>query len=122
MMAQTLIRTHPIPLTGGGKKGGGKSSGGGGGTSTTGGTTTQGRFKIPGSSRGATPFAPGGGKVGTIGKGVTFAGRQIGGGSRAQVYETSRYGSGYTYGGAGSFVRGRGFPLDSGLFSGGECL
>lgn len=109
-----LITIHPIPLTGGGKKSGGKSSGkggGDGGTSTTGGSTSQGRFNIPGSSRGATPFAPGGGKIGKIGRGGTFAGRQIGGGSRAQVYGTSRYGSGYTYGGRGSLVRGRGFPF-----------
>lgn len=34
----------------------------------------------------------------------------MGGGTREQVYGTSRYGSGYTYGG-GSYVNGRGFPF-----------
>ncbi|KAF8316553.1 hypothetical protein DL93DRAFT_2077782 [Clavulina sp. PMI_390] len=119
--------------SGGGKKtsgpvvtktsGSGGGGGGGGGAKTTltsrptgksstGGSTSRPRFKLPGSKkRGATPFTKGGGSIAKIPAGVAFAGRNIGGGTREQVYGTSRYGSGYPYDGYGSYVSGRGFPF-----------
>ncbi|KAJ7583813.1 hypothetical protein C8J56DRAFT_1094672 [Mycena floridula] len=43
----------------------------------------------------ATPFSNDGGKVTTIPAGSPFAGREASGGTRAQVYGNSMYGSGY---------------------------
>ncbi|KAG8971069.1 hypothetical protein FRC05_011535 [Tulasnella sp. 425] len=47
----------------------------------------------------------------TITSGTVFAGRPTGGGSRATIYGTSVYGSGYTYADNGRWVAGRGFPF-----------
>ncbi|KIJ29195.1 hypothetical protein M422DRAFT_235374 [Sphaerobolus stellatus SS14] len=49
-------------------------------------------------------------KSSTIPSGQVFAGRQIGGGTRAQIYGTRQYGSGYP-GQTTSSVTGRGFPF-----------
>ncbi|KAF8608169.1 hypothetical protein BDV93DRAFT_519230 [Ceratobasidium sp. AG-I] len=95
---------------GGGGGGGGKAGSGGGGGSGGG---SRGGVSFGGSSgnRGSSSYGRGGGSPTTISSGNAFAGRSIGGGSREQVYGTSRYGSGYAYGGAGSSVAGRGFPF-----------
>lgn len=78
----------------------------------------------------ASAYSDGGGSVVTIPSGSLFSGRQAGGADRvgpilipfpqttadlrscmqSTVYGTSRYGSGYPYGGYGSYVDGRPFP------------
>lgn len=87
-----------------------------GGTTTSGGSTPRGQFGIAGTSRGAAPFSDGGGKIITIGKNLPFAGRQMGGGTRAQVPGSRGYGADYPSNYApgqfkGSYVQGRGFPF-----------
>ncbi|KAF8650225.1 hypothetical protein AX16_005340 [Volvariella volvacea WC 439] len=96
----------------GGGGGGGRGGGGGGGRGGGGGGGRGGGGSIGsgGSSRPATPYSNGGGSVSTIPTGQPFAGRPIGGGTRAQVYGTGQYGSGYP-GAAGSTVAGRGLPF-----------
>jgi hypothetical protein len=89
--------------------------GGGGGTTTTEGTTTWGGFKLGGTNRNAVPFSNGGGKIITISQGQPFAGRQMGGATRAQIYGSRRFGSDYPPNYApglykGGYVQGRGFP------------
>ncbi|KAG9121242.1 hypothetical protein FRC07_002885 [Ceratobasidium sp. 392] len=59
----------------------------------------------------AASFGRGGGSIATIESGTTFAGRSIGGASRGQIYGNRRYGSGYTYDGTSTSVKGRGFPF-----------
>jgi hypothetical protein len=96
---------------------GGSSGGSRGGVSFSGmsnqnippGLFTYLRFLGSSGNRGASAYGRGGGFPTTITSGA-FAGRTIGGGTREQVHGTSRYGSGYTYGG-GSSVAGRGFPF-----------
>ncbi|QRV98225.1 catalytic domain thiamine pyrophosphokinase [Ceratobasidium sp. AG-Ba] len=97
------------PRAGGGGRGGG--GGGRGGAGGGGGGGSRGGVSFGSGSRGASSYSRGGGSPTTIGAGTTFAGRSIGGGSRDQVYGTSRYGSGYTYGSSGNTVAGRGFPF-----------
>ncbi|KAG2134051.1 uncharacterized protein EDB93DRAFT_1306549 [Suillus bovinus] len=104
---------------GGGKGGGGKGSGKGGGGAN--GSSGSGDFsgktsKVPitgGSASGkstATAYGYGGGKPETIPTGQLFAGRTAGGATRAQIYGTRMYGSGYP-GYSGYGVAGRGFPF-----------
>jgi len=61
----------------------------------------------------ASPYSPGDSTISTIqpGSSVYFVGRQIGGGTRTQVYGTSVYGSGYPYGLYGTYVAGRPLPF-----------
>ncbi|KAJ7583860.1 hypothetical protein C8J56DRAFT_748768, partial [Mycena floridula] len=103
------------------RKGGGGGGGGGGHGSSAahaeGGESSSGPGAGRGSSIGtsaggksATPFSNGGGKVTTIPSGSLFAGREAGGGTRAQVYGNSMYGSGYP-GVGGRGVVGRSFPF-----------
>ncbi|KAG9093376.1 hypothetical protein FRC06_011541 [Ceratobasidium sp. 370] len=102
-----------VPRAGGGGRGGGGGGGGKGGSGGGGGAGggSRGGVSFGAGSRGASSYSRGGGSPTTIPSGTTFAGRSMGGGSRDQVYGSSRYGSGYTYGGAGSSVAGRGFPF-----------
>ncbi|CAE6338500.1 unnamed protein product [Rhizoctonia solani] len=97
----------------GGGSGGGSSSGStggsGGGSSSNGGSRGGVSFGT-GSGRGASSYGTGGGSPSAITSGV-FAGRSVGGGTRHQVYGSRQYGSGYTYGGSGRSVAGRGFPF-----------
>ncbi|KAF8152352.1 hypothetical protein B0H34DRAFT_663786 [Crassisporium funariophilum] len=58
----------------------------------------------------AIPFGDGGGIKGTVSKDQPFSGRGLGGGSRAQIYGTSIYGSGFP-GEIARGVEGRGFPF-----------
>ncbi|KAH7334671.1 hypothetical protein B0J17DRAFT_720207 [Rhizoctonia solani] len=95
----------------GGSRGG--TSGGSSSSSSSGGSRPGSRGGVSfggGNGRGSTTYSSGGGRTSTIPSG-TFSGRSIGGGTRSQVYGSSRYGSGYTYGGGGSSVAGRGFPF-----------
>lgn len=102
---------------GGGGKGGstsGKGSGAKGGSS---GSTSAGKTSnvpISGSSASgksiAIAYGNGGGTPKTISTGQFFAGRSAGGGTRAQMYGTRAYGSGYP-GYSGYGVTGRGFPF-----------
>lgn len=98
----------------GGGIGGGKGSGakGSGSESGSGGKTS--KVPITGSSASgkstATAYGHGGGTPKTIPIGQLFAGRTAGGATRAQVYGTSTYGSGYP-GYSGYDVAGRGFPF-----------
>lgn len=105
---------------GGGKGGGkggstsGKGSGAKGGSS---GSTSAGKTSnvpISGSSASgksiAIAYGNGGGTPKTISTGQFFAGRSAGGGTRAQMYGTRAYGSGYP-GYSGYGVTGRGFPF-----------
>ncbi|KAG8734157.1 hypothetical protein FRC12_018631, partial [Ceratobasidium sp. 428] len=105
------IKLELVPRAGGGGRGGGGGGGGRGGGGGGSGGGSRGGVSFGGGSRGSSSYGRGGGSPTTIGSGTTFAGRSIGGGSRDQVYGSSRYGSGYTYGGAGSSVAGRGFPF-----------
>lgn len=100
---------------GGGGKGGGSSDGKGsgkGGSSGSGGKTS--KVPITGSSASgkstATAYGYGGGKPQTIPTGQLFGGRTAGGATRAQIYGTRTYGSGYP-GYSGYGVAGRGFPF-----------
>ncbi|KAF9461733.1 hypothetical protein BDZ94DRAFT_1310362 [Collybia nuda] len=105
---------------GGGGRGGSSRGGGGSVKSSTGAVAKgsanfagAGRTSIPLTSGGqsikATPFGNGGGSKTTIPPQQPFSGREVGGGTRSQVYGTSTYGSGYP-GISGRGVTGRGFP------------
>ncbi|KAJ6535187.1 hypothetical protein B0H10DRAFT_2144886 [Mycena sp. CBHHK59/15] len=98
-----LARRRGGGKSGGGAKGGGES-GGAGGTSRSSSVSTG------GSSRSATSYGGGGGKVVTIPSGQLFSGRTEGSGTRAQMFGTPTYGSGYP-GITGRGVVGRGFPF-----------
>ncbi|KAG7099798.1 hypothetical protein E1B28_001610 [Marasmius oreades] len=94
----------------GGSSGGGRS---GGSSGSSGGGSGGGRsspISTGGTPRSATPFGAGGGPVTKIPSGQLFSGRDVGGGTRSQVYGTSQYGSGYP-GIAGRGVANRGFPF-----------
>ncbi|KAJ6585019.1 hypothetical protein B0H19DRAFT_860845, partial [Mycena capillaripes] len=93
----------------GGSKGGGEEGGGAGGGGT-GGTSRSTPISTSGSSKSATSYGSGGGPAITIPSGQLFSGRNEGGGTRAQVFGTRTYGSGYPTGG-GRGVFGRGFPF-----------
>ena len=112
---------------GGGGGGGGKGGSGGvrGGSA---GSSAKTGIHVFGSSGSAYQRAKGGGTPQVIQAGQAFAGRQMGGGTRvrtthhillassymrsqAQVAGTSQYGSGYPYGGYGSFTSYRPFPF-----------
>ncbi|KAL5511199.1 hypothetical protein ACEPAH_4414 [Sanghuangporus vaninii] len=68
-------------------------------------------FTIPGTSLSFMAYASGGGKRTVLDSNSTFSGREAGGASRAEVYGTSHFGSGYPYGNYGSFVSSRPFPF-----------
>ncbi|KAG2067176.1 hypothetical protein BDR04DRAFT_1028245 [Suillus decipiens] len=97
---------------GSGAKGSGSESGSGGRLNNFPGKTS--KVPITGSSASgkstATAYGHGGGTPKTIPIGQLFAGRTAGGATRAQVYGTSTYGSGYP-GYSGYDVAGRGFPF-----------
>ncbi|KAJ6477406.1 hypothetical protein C8R47DRAFT_1178762 [Mycena vitilis] len=97
---------------GGGKSGGGGAKGGGetGGAGGTGGTTRSTPISAAGTSKSATSYGAGGGPAVTIPSGQLFSGRVEGTGTRAQVFGTQTYGSGYP-GITGRGVAGRGFPF-----------
>ncbi|KAJ7459888.1 hypothetical protein FB451DRAFT_1341685 [Mycena latifolia] len=101
---------------GGGKTGGGAKGGGAGGEGGSGGTSRSSPVSTSGSSnsdtlsRSATSYGNGGGKAITIPSGQLFAGRSEGGGTRAQVFGTQTYGSGYPNV-PGRGVTGRPFPF-----------
>ncbi|KIY63113.1 hypothetical protein CYLTODRAFT_403692 [Cylindrobasidium torrendii FP15055 ss-10] len=122
----TPRRTKNEKRKGGGGGGGGHGGGRGGsgrGGSTVGGKGSGGSSNVPSksswsnwgstsSSKAGTPrpFANGVATTSTIPSGGLFAGRSVGGGTRANVYGSSIYGSGYP-GVAGRGVAGRGFPF-----------
>ncbi|KDQ56799.1 hypothetical protein JAAARDRAFT_79229 [Jaapia argillacea MUCL 33604] len=56
-------------------------------------------------------YSTGGGKTFALSEDSPFLGRLAGGGTRAEVYGTSRYGSGYPYGDYGTYVDDRPFPF-----------
>ncbi|KDQ56804.1 hypothetical protein JAAARDRAFT_194760 [Jaapia argillacea MUCL 33604] len=56
-------------------------------------------------------YSPGGGSTFSLSEDSPFKGRLAGGGTRAEVYGTSRYGSGYPYGDYGAYVDDRPFPF-----------
>ncbi|KAG6872525.1 hypothetical protein C0995_009099 [Termitomyces sp. Mi166 len=94
------------------RKGGG-GHGKGVGKSSTGSTSRSSHstsISVSGTTKTATPFGLGGGKFSPILAGQLFAGRDSGGGTRAEVYGTSRYGSGYP-GVSQRGVAGLGFPF-----------
>ncbi|TFK46473.1 hypothetical protein OE88DRAFT_893085 [Heliocybe sulcata] len=107
---------------GGGGKGGGGGGGSSGGKSGSGGSSGDGsnsgrQSTIPlaggaaaSGSRSASTYGAGGGRSITIPSGQLFSGRTAGGGTRAQVYGTRTYGSGYP-GVASRGVAGLGFPF-----------
>ncbi|KAJ7644159.1 hypothetical protein FB45DRAFT_289713 [Roridomyces roridus] len=113
---------------GGGKSGGGGGDAGGGGTSSGGkgstgsepggstgtgagaGARTNEPITASGSSRTATSYGNGGGKIITIPSGQLFQGRMEGGGTRAEVFGTRTFGSGYP-GLTGRGVATRPFPF-----------
>ncbi|KAL5489864.1 hypothetical protein ACEPAI_4696 [Sanghuangporus weigelae] len=68
-------------------------------------------FTVPGTSLSFMAYASGGGKRSVLDSNSTFSGREAGGATRAEVYGTSRFGSGYPYGNYGSFVSSRPFPF-----------
>ncbi|KAL5532705.1 hypothetical protein ACEPAF_4479 [Sanghuangporus sanghuang] len=68
-------------------------------------------FTVPGTSLSFMAYASGGGKRSVLDSNSTFSGREAGGASRAEVYGTSHFGSGYPYGNYGSFVSSRPFPF-----------
>ncbi|KAK7685532.1 hypothetical protein QCA50_011399 [Cerrena zonata] len=132
----SIPRQRIFPRKGGGAKGGGgggKSGGGSrsGGSSSKGSSSSSsskggsssssGHSSAPVSVSGKSPksgstvssFSNGGGRISTIPAGAAFAGRSQGGGSRADVYGSRTYGSGYpsAYGGVGRGVGGLGFPF-----------
>ncbi|KAG6844503.1 hypothetical protein H0H87_006389, partial [Tephrocybe sp. NHM501043] len=104
------------------RKGGGGGHGGGGHGGGKG--ASKGTTKAPISSNAETSLAissggksfktsstsSGGGAKSVIPSNQPFAGREVGGGTRAQVYGTSTYGSGYP-GITGRGVQDRGFPF-----------
>ncbi|KXN82304.1 hypothetical protein AN958_02736 [Leucoagaricus sp. SymC.cos] len=97
---------------GGGGRGGGGGIGGGRGSSGGKGASGGGRagsVTSGGAPRSTSSKSAGGGPVSTIPQGVLFAGRQQGGGTRANVYGTSTYGSGYP-GSSSIGVASQGFP------------
>ncbi|KAF7789717.1 hypothetical protein EIP86_000663 [Pleurotus ostreatoroseus] len=111
----------------GGGKGGGSSSGGHdgssgstsgakGGSSGTSSSSVKGSVNEPlsgstgGTSRTTSAYGFGGGVPVTIPQGQPFAGRQLGGGTRTQVFGTQIYGSGYP-GVPSRGVSGLGFPF-----------
>lgn len=124
---------------GGGKGGGGGggAKGGGGGGAKGGGGGFTGRsnstpLKSSGIGSSGTVYGGGGGARRTVDSGAPFAGREYGGGTRDSTCDslhrfppdtrmadqagctvgTSRYGSGYPYGGVGgTFVSARPFPF-----------
>ncbi|KAG5350714.1 hypothetical protein C0989_009581 [Termitomyces sp. Mn162] len=89
--AQNVKILHPRKGGGGGGKGGGGEGGGRGG----GGSPHSTSISADGTTKTATDFGVGGGKSSPIPTGQLFAGRESGGGTRAEVYGTSQYGSGY---------------------------
>ncbi|KAG6872527.1 hypothetical protein C0995_009101 [Termitomyces sp. Mi166 len=93
---------------GGGKGGGGKGAGGSGGAGA--GSPHSTSISVGGTTKTATAFGTGGGKSAPIPAGQPFAGRDSGGGTRAEIYGTSQYGSGYP-GGSQRGVAGLGFPF-----------
>jgi len=94
---------------GGGKgaKGGGSESGGGTGSV---GTTKTTPITTSGTSKTASSYGSGGGKAISIPSGQLFAGRSEGSGTRAQVFGTRTFGSGYP-GITSRGVANRGFPF-----------
>ncbi|KZW03322.1 hypothetical protein EXIGLDRAFT_600694 [Exidia glandulosa HHB12029] len=103
-----------LPRKGGG--GGGRGGGGGGRSSSGGGKSSSGgssgaRTSVSQSGRSSSTFSKGGGNPTTVSSGP-FTGREVGGGTRDQVYGTSTYGSGYPYGvSSADTVAGRPFPF-----------
>ncbi|KAF8498888.1 hypothetical protein JB92DRAFT_3146434 [Gautieria morchelliformis] len=95
----------------GGDGGHGDSSEGSKGSSSSSGGS-KGSFSLSSSKSTLTASSSsrGGGSVTVIPSGSLFAGRLSGGASREQVYGNSRIGSGYSYGGYGTFYGGRPFP------------
>ncbi|KAJ7097033.1 hypothetical protein B0H15DRAFT_961126 [Mycena belliarum] len=95
---------------GGGTTGkGGGSSGGAGGAGGAGSSGSSRSITVGGRSHTATSYGNGGGGVGTYVSGP-WAGRTEGSGTRAEVYGTWRYGSGYPDG-PDRGVNGRSFPF-----------
>ncbi|KAJ7202442.1 hypothetical protein C8J57DRAFT_1454889 [Mycena rebaudengoi] len=93
----------------GSSSGSGSSSSSGRGSSSSSGKSSPIKFG-GGSSRSSRNYGRGGGRPSTIPAGSLFAGRSQGGGTRAQVFGTRSYGSGYP-GISGRGVGGRGFPF-----------
>ncbi|TDL21034.1 hypothetical protein BD410DRAFT_829258 [Rickenella mellea] len=58
----------------------------------------------------ASAYSNGGGSRFKLSSETPFSGRQAGGGTRDDIYGTRIYGSGYPYGGTGSYIGGRPFP------------
>ncbi|EIM89277.1 uncharacterized protein STEHIDRAFT_154955 [Stereum hirsutum FP-91666 SS1] len=120
-----------VPRKGGGGHGaGGESSSGSGGSSgksssssggssgkssSSGSSSTSSKSSsisvkgLSGGKTSATTYGPGGGKTSTISEGQPFAGRTVGGGTRAEVYGSSKYGSGYPPSYSGKITQ-RGLP------------
>ncbi|EIN08144.1 hypothetical protein PUNSTDRAFT_44745 [Punctularia strigosozonata HHB-11173 SS5] len=96
-----------------GGRGGSGGSGGGGGEGSDG-STGRG-MPVEGStgSKGVTASSKskGGGHPHKLGKNSPFKGRLAGGGTRDEIVGTSRYGSGWPYGGTGTFVDQRPLPF-----------
>ncbi|KAL5529660.1 hypothetical protein ACEPAG_5645 [Sanghuangporus baumii] len=132
---------------GGGGHGGGKGGGKGGSSSSKGSARASGvakkhgaseaflnsrssqPFNIPGINSRFMAYANGGGNPTVLKSDSAFIGRQAGGGSRSSIYGTSHFGSGYPYGGYGSFVSSRPFPyvfvpvpVSHGYYGGDEYL
>ncbi|EJD02359.1 uncharacterized protein FOMMEDRAFT_134904 [Fomitiporia mediterranea MF3/22] len=105
---------------GGGKGGKGSSKGGSkGGSSAAKSHGASDKFTksrgaksvtIPATSSSAYAYSDGGGKRIVLGSNSPFHGRQAGGGARTTIYGTSRFGSGYPYGGYGYYVEWRPLP------------
>ncbi|KAH9923466.1 uncharacterized protein BXZ73DRAFT_103900 [Epithele typhae] len=101
---------------GGARGGGGKSVGKSRGSHPPSSSSSSGArapVNIGGATHGASiavPYGDGSAKVVPIPAGEPFAGRTYGGGTRANIYGTSTYGSGYPGLRAGE-VAGRGFPF-----------
>ncbi|KAJ7044162.1 hypothetical protein C8F04DRAFT_691203 [Mycena alexandri] len=95
---------------GGGKSGGAKGGGEEGGGGGTAGTSKSSPVSTSGSSKSATSYGNGGGKVVSIPAGQLFSGRMEGSGTRSQVFGTQTFGSGYP-GISGRGVANRGFPF-----------
>ncbi|EKM57725.1 uncharacterized protein PHACADRAFT_251537 [Phanerochaete carnosa HHB-10118-sp] len=119
-------RLYPRKGGGGGGGKGGGSGGEGGGTgkgsgsegSGDGSTGSSGRSSVPlsGSTGGSndrtiTAYGKGGGSASTIPSGQLFAGRNVGGGTRDQVFGTRTYGSGYPGQPNNRGVTNLGFPF-----------
>ncbi|KDQ50248.1 hypothetical protein JAAARDRAFT_211840 [Jaapia argillacea MUCL 33604] len=106
----TISSLHP--RKGGGSKGKGSTSGSKGGSTPTrkGGSSTRLGFSSGVSGKTMSSYSPGGGKPFKLGSSSPFSGRLAGGGTRAQVFGNSRYGSGYPYGGSGTYIDYRPLP------------